>query len=355
MDDVPIATGIKRVGGWVKHNCLLLILVFVFLASCSAAICYERFYKEVVFSVDDGQEVVVTTWASTVEEALSETEIRLYSRDEIYPSLETPLEKEMKVTIKRAFPVHVAISDDQVTHWTTKSSVREIIQNLDIVLGIEDEVEPSLSSLVDKETTINIVRVEREYVVEEVELAYSVVRRGNSSLDRGSTRTVQRGKPGLREDTWEIVYRDGEEIGREVISSEIVQPKQDEIIEVGENSVLSRDGYTMNYNRALTVTALAYCNCAQCTGSEGGSARTSIGIPAVPGSGTRANPHIIAVDSGVIPLRSKVYIDGFGVAVAADTGSAIRGNKIDILMDSHGKALAFGRKRLKIYILDSIR
>ncbi|MDO9574626.1 MAG: ubiquitin-like domain-containing protein, partial [Candidatus Contubernalis sp.] len=302
MDDIPIAGSNRPLGGWFKHNYLLLILVFVFLASSTAAICYEHFYKEVVFSIDDGQEVVMTTWASTVGEALSEAEIRLYSRDEIYPSLEAPLQKEMKVTIKRAFPVHVAISDEHITYWTTKTSVRDIIQNLDIVLGIEDEVTPSLSSPVDQETTINIVRIEKEYMVEEVELAYSVIRRGNSNLDRGITRTVQRGKPGLREDTWEIVYRDGEELERQLTSSEVVEPKQDQIIEVGESSVLSRSGYTMTYNRVLTVEALAYCNCAQCTGTEGGSARTSTGRPAIPGSGSRSNPHIIAVDPGVIPL-----------------------------------------------------
>ncbi len=353
MDDIPIAGSNRPVGGWFKHNYLLLILVFVFLASSTVAYCHKHFHKEVVFKVDDGQELTMTTWKSTVEEALEEAEIRLYSRDEIYPSLNTPLTKEMQVTIKRAFPVHVSTRYDHYTYWTSRTSVRDIIQNLDIVLGIDDEVHPSLSTPVEKETTIQIARIEKKYLVEEVDLDYSVVRRGNSTLDRGITRTLQRGKPGLREDTWEIVYRDGEEIDREVTSSEIVEPKQDEVIEVGENTVLSRGGYTMNFDRFLTVTALAYCNCAQCTGTEG-RGRTSTGRPAVPGSGSRTNPHIIAVDPRVIPLGSKVYIEGYGVAVAADTGSAIRGNKIDILMDTHEKALRFGRKRLKIYVLDSI-
>lgn len=368
MEDIPIASGKRRVGSWLKHNFPLLILVFILLASITVSLCYEHFQKEVVFTIDDGQEVALTTWKSTVQEALTEAEIHLGSRDEIYPSLDTPLEKEMQVFIKRAFPVQITTHDDEITYWTTETSVREIIKALDIVLGAEDEVEPSLSSRVEKETTINIARIEKEYLVEEVELAYSVIRRGTVNLDRGTTRTVQRGKPGLREDTIEIVYRDGEEIERQVISSEIIEPEQNQIIKVGERSVLSRSGYTMNFSRSLTVTAVAYCpgteeaGCpmnsegrSHCTGSQGGTARTATGRLAVAGSGTRSNPHIIAVDPRVIPLGTKVYIEGYGIAIAADTGGAIRGNKIDILMKTHDQALRFGRRSLKVYVLTSIR
>lgn len=368
MDDIPIASGNRRVGSWLKHNYLLLILVFIFLTSIAVSLCYEHFQKEVIFTADDGQEIILTTWKSTVKEALIEAEIHLGSSDEIYPSLETPLEKEMQVLIKRAFPVHIATNDDEVTYWTTKTSVKEIMNALDIVLGAEDEVEPSLSSRVEKETTIKIARIEKEYLVEEVELAYSVIRRSNSNLDRGITRTIQRGKPGLREDTVEIVYRDGEEIGRQVISSRVITPEQNQITEVGENAVLSRSGYTMNFSRVLTVSAVAYCpgteesGCpmnsqgrSHCTGSYGGTAMTATGRPAVAGSGTRTNPHIIAVDPGVIPLGTKVFIEGYGIAIAADTGGSIRGNKIDILMRTHEQALRFGRRSLKVYILTSIR
>ncbi len=368
MDNVPMASGNRRFAGWLKQNYLLLILVFIFLASITVSLCYEYFEKEVVFTIDDGQEVILTTWKSTVEEALIEAEIQLGANDEIYPSLDSPLEKETQVLIKRAFPVHVATHDNEITHWTTKTSVKEIIRALDIVLGVEDEVEPSLSSMLERETTINIARIEKEYLVEEVELAYSVVRRGTAKLDRGVSRTVQRGKPGLREDTVEIVYRDGEEIERQVISSTVVEPKQDQIIEVGENAVLSRGGHSMNFSRKLTVTAVAYCpgteesGCpmdsegrSHCTGSSGGTARTATGRQAIAGDGSKANPHIIAVDPGVIPLGTRVYIEGYGIAIAADTGGAIRGNKIDILMRTHDQALRFGRRTLKIYILTNIR
>ncbi|MDD6164390.1 MAG: 3D domain-containing protein, partial [Anaerovibrio slackiae] len=61
---------------------------------------------------------------------------------------------------------------------------------------------------------------------------------------------------------------------------------------------------------------------------------------------------IVAVDPDVIPLGTKVYIPGYGTAVAADTGGAIRGNKIDLCMESYGEAINFGRRSVEVYILN---
>ena len=66
---------------------------------------------------------------------------------------------------------------------------------------------------------------------------------------------------------------------------------------------------------------------------------------------------VIAVDPNVIPLNSKVYVEGlygawdYGYAIAADTGSAIKDLKIDLYMDTHEEALQWGRKNVKVYVL----
>lgn len=60
---------------------------------------------------------------------------------------------------------------------------------------------------------------------------------------------------------------------------------------------------------------------------------------------------VIAVDSTVIPLGSKVYVPDYGVAIAEDTGGAIYGNRIDVYMISERKALDFGIKHIKVSIL----
>lgn len=72
------------------------------------------------------------------------------------------------------------------------------------------------------------------------------------------------------------------------------------------------------------------------------------------GYNIKANPNmkLIAVDPAVIPLGKKVWVEGYGVAIAGDTGGAIIGHKIDVLMPTKQHALQWGRKTVKIIILN---
>lgn len=95
--------------------------------------------------------------------------------------------------------------------------------------------------------------------------------------------------------------------------------------------------------KVITVEATAYT--ASC---EGCSGITSTGID------LKENPDakVISVDPTVIPLGSKVYVEGYGYATAADTGGAIKGNKIDVFVPNHADAVQFGRKKVKVTIID---
>jgi 3D (Asp-Asp-Asp) domain-containing protein len=96
-------------------------------------------------------------------------------------------------------------------------------------------------------------------------------------------------------------------------------------------------------SKQITVKATAYT--ASCDGCSGVTA-TGINIKANP------NEKVIAVDPSVIPLGSKVYVEGFGEATAADTGGAIKGNRIDVFIPSEQAAINFGVKQLKVTILN---
>jgi len=65
----------------------------------------------------------------------------------------------------------------------------------------------------------------------------------------------------------------------------------------------------------------------------------------------RAGHGIVAVDPGVIPLGTKLYIPGYGFAIAGDTGGAIVGHRIDLGFDSLNDAMEFGRRPVKVYTL----
>ena len=95
--------------------------------------------------------------------------------------------------------------------------------------------------------------------------------------------------------------------------------------------------------KEMTVSATAYtAYCAGCSGIT----RTGIDL--------RSNPNqkVIAVDPSVIPLGSKVWVEGYGTAIAGDTGGAIKGNKIDVFIPTQSEALKWGRKNITIKILD---
>jgi 3D (Asp-Asp-Asp) domain-containing protein len=94
--------------------------------------------------------------------------------------------------------------------------------------------------------------------------------------------------------------------------------------------------------KTLTVSATAYtANCKRCSGI------TALGL------NLKKNPKlkVISVDPKVIKLGTKVYVEGYGYAIAGDTGGAIKGKKIDIFVPSHKKAIQWGRKTVKVQIL----
>lgn len=104
-------------------------------------------------------------------------------------------------------------------------------------------------------------------------------------------------------------------------------------------STVSRGGSRSN---VLTMLASGYCGCYQCTHPYDGKT-TYTGIPVARG--------IVAVDPNVIPMGTKLYVEGYGEALAADQGGAIKGNRIDLYFDTHQQALNWGLKNVKVTIL----
>ncbi|QPS49284.1 SH3 domain-containing protein [Bacillus tropicus] len=146
----------------------------------------------------------------------------------------------------------------------------------------------------------------------------------------------------------EIAKAKEEEKAREIAKTkeeerarEIAKAKEEERAkEVSKNNIQSA-------KRELTVVATAYTADPSENGTYGGRVLTAMGHDLT------ANPNmrIIAVDPKVIPLGSKVWVEGYGEAIAGDTGSAIKGNRIDVLMGSKSKAMNWGRQTVKVKIL----
>ncbi|NLZ37995.1 MAG: hypothetical protein GX893_00090 [Firmicutes bacterium] len=209
----------------------------------------------------------------------------------------------------------------------------------------------------------NAGRVEQYFVTRRIEIPFHRISRNNEQLDRGTSRVLQKGQKGLREETYLVTLENGVEVARELVQSDLLCMKQDQIVEIGTNTKMSRSGQLLNFKEVFVVTATAYCagtaecGCpidskgrSACTGSYNDGI-TASGRPAIAGNGTPTKPHIVAVDPKIIPLGSSLYIDGYGFAIAADTGGAIKGKRLDLLLPTHQEALRFGRRQLKVYFL----
>ncbi|NRR16081.1 cell wall-binding protein EntB [Bacillus pacificus] len=140
----------------------------------------------------------------------------------------------------------------------------------------------------------------------------------------------------------------------EAKAQEIAKAKEEakarEIAKAKEEAIKAKEeskNNTQSVKRELTVVATAYTADPSENGTYGGRVLTAMGHDLT------ANPNmrIIAVDPKVIPLGSKVWVEGYGEAIAGDTGSAIKGNRIDVLMGSKSKAMNWGRQTVKVKIL----
>ena len=108
------------------------------------------------------------------------------------------------------------------------------------------------------------------------------------------------------------------------------------------SSLLASDAIKSNATSLGNYKLTFYCPCAVCNGTSSG--KTASGTIAAEG-------RTIAVDSSVIPLGSRVYIEGYGVFIAEDTGGAIKNNKIDVFVSSHDRAYDLGVQYANVYLL----
>lgn len=158
---------------------------------------------------------------------------------------------------------------------------------------------------------------------------------------------VSKGSDGVRIVVFRLSRNGGGRIVRRAISSYVERASQPRIVAIGVGvraslhefgrRALMRFGIAARTRIDMVATAYtAYC-------SDGCGGYTATGL--------RAGPGRVAVDPSVIPLGTHLYIPGYGFAVAADTGGAIRGNRIDLGFASTDDALRFGRQVITVYTL----
>jgi len=216
--------------------------------------------------------------------------------------------------------------------YSFNSDVEKILDEENIVLGNNDYLNIKNE---DGIYYVKVVRRREEFVTEVEEIPFTTEYRNSMRINKGLTEVYQKGRPGLKEKVYRVVMEEGREKYREPYSESIIKDPKPEIVLIGQKPkavIASRE--PIHVERILTMEASAYTH----TGN-----RTFTGI--YPEMGT------IAVDPEVIPLGTRLWVEGYGYGIAQDTGKAIKGNKIDLFMETKRECLYWGRRKVRVYIL----
>jgi 3D (Asp-Asp-Asp) domain-containing protein len=302
---------------------------------------------------DTGREGAVphVTTARTVGSFLDEVGIELHHLDIMTPHYRRRIEDRVAIQITRAFYISFEVDGEReqmkVRPGTTSGEVLQAVQSemetalvfsgtLDEVLGNE-AILSFYTWRSETESTMDLIPYGREYV-------------STPSLSIGVEHVRQEGVVGEFHTHYIVVFIGNEEYAREIVEEITIDPVP-MIIDRGVGGDLGTLTDTncpsFHYVRRVTMNASAYTAGFTCTGKH--PWHPLYGITA---SGRRVEHGIVAVDPRVIPLGTRLYVENYGFALAADTGSAIRGYKIDLFMYDLTDARRFGRRDITVWILD---
>lgn len=297
--------------------------------------------------VVDGESRYMKTQAEDVAGLLSQAEITCAEGDVVSPAPDAPLSDGMSVVVRHAIPVTLEFSGESIDLKVVGTTVAEALIAAGADPGASLVVEPALDTPLTSGMTITANDVFIRIAEEEAEVPYETVTRSDPTLSWGSRSVVATGQAGTMLRVYRVLVTDGVEGARTLVTERVVTEPVDEIVVVGTKRVSSRIGRAAaapapapddDLGSRLTVTTTAYA-----PGVDGVGSRTA--------TGQRAGYGIVAVDPSVIPLGTRLYIPGYGYGIAADTGGAIHGNKIDLCFDTRSEAIAWGRRTVTITIL----
>ena len=308
----------------IKVVCICLILI---LFSGVGVMAVTTGMNTVTIELSNGYDMTVLTSKTNVKEILEKNNIILAGNEKVMPSLEEDITETKTIKI------------------TDKSN-----QEVEVAKVSESGIEITLDEILNAYNTITEKIEEKEEPI-----PFETVRKDVSG-GAASTRNkvVQEGEDGIKKITSKVKYQNETEIERTVISEEVIKEPVDKIIQVRSDVVSTRsssasrsesDSSESSESGSGTVKiykVTAYCPCSKCCGKYA-SGYTS--------SGTRATAGRTVAASSSLPYGTKLNING-KTYVVEDRGGAIKGNRIDVYVNSHAEALAWGVKYLPVEIVN---
>lgn len=178
--------------------------------------------------------------------------------------------------------------------------------------------------------------------VESKAIKAPVVYQFSRNVGPGRLVKAQKGTPGAVIKTYEVFFKGGKPVAKHLLKTEKVEPSPTIFAMGRSTSGYQSDRGSFIRHKVLTMSATAY-DPSPATIGRGATGRTA--------TGRKATYGVVAVDPRVIPLGTLVFVEGYGLALACDKGSAIKGNRIDLCFMSKRTADAFGRRQVRVHIL----
>lgn len=311
-------------------SCLPAVILLVLLASLLTGFDITR-----RITVEaDGQTKEVRTNASSPAQILQEAGVTLEPGDGW--RLQGPNKRVQDgsvITVVRGVPFTVIRGEQTVEYKSSKATVGEALKDIGISYK-KERVYPDVSEPLQAQMQIYVLAKGEELDFSEASVDAPVKYKEDYSMEFGTESVEHPGTPGKQTIVSKRVKNRSGEHSTQELTRRVTEEPESKIIRKGmAMSVYTPEGYK-RYTKKFTAHASAYV----ATGN-----RTSIGL--VPYEG------IVAVDPRVIPYYTKMYIPGYGIAMAGDTGGDMVGNRIDLFFNDYHQAIHWGRRDVEIYIL----
>jgi uncharacterized protein YabE (DUF348 family) len=278
---------------------------------------------------DDGTTTILHTTSETIGQVLQEHGVILFLGDEVEPGLQERIVPGGAITIHRSIPVQIEADGRVIRTRTRAETVAGALGQEGVALVGKDRVEPALSTLLRSGMEIEVIRVREELVIEFEPIPFETEWVPDPKVEIDNIRLAREGQIGLTKRRFRVVYEDGQEIERYLEDSWAEQPPITKTMAYGTKIVIrtmdTPDG-PIEYWRTMRVYTTSY-TAATCgkTRDHPRYGYTRLGWWLTKG--------IVAVDPEVIPLKTKMYVPGYGHAIAGDTGGGVKGRFVDLGYD----------------------